>query len=52
MNEKKALKVCIAKEREVVGLNDFIYQDSFCFTVECTSSEGEVYQIAINVINC
>jgi CRP-like cAMP-binding protein len=49
MNEKKALKVCIAKEREVVGLSDFIFQDTYCFTVECTSSEGEVYQIASNV---
>jgi hypothetical protein len=50
MSEKKSLKICIAKEREIIGLNDFVIQDTYSFTVVCTSSEGEVYQISIPVI--
>jgi hypothetical protein len=49
MNEKKPLKICIIKDREIIGLDDYIYHDTYCYTVECTSSHGEVYQINIKV---
>jgi CRP-like cAMP-binding protein len=51
MHEKKALKICIVKEREVIGLEDLVCQDTYGFSVECTSSEGEVFKITTQVYN-
>jgi CRP-like cAMP-binding protein len=42
MNEKKFTKICIVKDREILGLDDYIYQDRYSFTVQCVSTKGVV----------
>jgi CRP-like cAMP-binding protein len=50
LNEKKYTKICIVKEREILGLDDYIFQDKYSFTVECLSNKGVVLVLDKNFV--
>ena len=48
--EKKYSKLFKIKDFDIIGLDDCIVNNSYSFSVECTSKIAELYRIHINVI--
>jgi CRP-like cAMP-binding protein len=51
MNEKKHTKICIVKEREILGLDDYLFDDRYSFTVECVSTKGAIVTLDRKFVN-
>lgn len=44
-HEKKTIRIAIIKEKEAVGLDDFIYENNIICNVQCISNNGEAFKI-------
>jgi len=51
LNEKNKFQVSIVKEKDVVGLDEYIINEKYLFSVECISVDSEYFAIEKNVSN-
>jgi hypothetical protein len=45
LKEKKVTKLLLIKDKDVIGLDDCLYNGKYTFTVELVSVKGEMYRI-------
>ena len=45
LHEKKQFKVSIVKEKDVIGLDEFILKEKYIFSVKCISIDAEYFSI-------
>lgn len=49
MVEKKLFRIYVVKTNEILGLDDFVYDKKYIFTVTCVSENAEYFTIDYNV---
>jgi len=51
--ERKKILVSIIKEKDIIGLNDYMLNGKLLFNVECRSSKGQYFSIdtKVTIIN-
>lgn len=45
MTEKKLAKICIIKDKDIIGLDDMLFGDKSIFTIEVISQKAEVFEL-------
>jgi CRP-like cAMP-binding protein len=49
--QKKSIRISIIKGRDIIGFEDFLSEGKSLFTVECTSTKGEAFQLETKFFN-
>jgi hypothetical protein len=50
MHTKKLNKLVVIRDRDILGLNDSIFNGKNAFTIELISSKGEIFRIKRQVV--
>jgi hypothetical protein len=49
MKKKRLTRLLVIKDKDVIGLDDCLYNGKYAFTVELVSTKGELFRIKRNV---